>query len=409
MRPSLLLLMPEYRVDEQMSGIGVRALDLASAMESHCEVTIISAQPSDLPDPPCRILPARTTDIAAWIAAVDAVVFFDLGAPEWLRCAVHARRFIVVENAVPLEHLEYNSDLPENARADTYRRYVRGFRAQVAVADHFLTRSEIERHLLIGALALEGRLAPKDIGISRRLEHLVTNVPIGLSRKDLILSHSTAPDPNLYLWTGGLWDYMAYETALDCFLGDLPGKHLRFLYRPAADQPLRAHKVLLERNLPPEHISFLNRPLPHSQRGLEIEQGAGLICLGRPGIENETSVRLRLRDTLLYRRPIIIDGNGASGEYVRKTGIGITLPELNASALRDAIVALEPSSRMYDACLAAIDQERKTCKLDLTLLPFLQAGQAAGWRPTRRIGDLLVALDRALEGGPSDIPAPFLA
>jgi hypothetical protein len=408
-RPTITLMLPEYRVDQSMGGIGVRALDLATAMSAQADVTIVCNQPTDLPNLPCPALAARCTDLMSLIAKSDAVVFFDLGSINLLRHAVATDRFIVAENAVPLEHLEYNAERPAAERDARYKDYVTDFRAQVAAADHFLTRSQIERRLLIGALALEGRLSPDDIRISPCLEHLITNVPIGICTRDLVMNTTATPIPGLFLWTGGLWDYMAYETAIEGFSGAGSSARLCFLYRPPEDQHLRAHDVFAASDTLSDQITFLGRDLPHTQRGAVIERANGLICVARPGIENETCVRLRVRDTLLYRRPIIVDLNGATGEYVRATGIGIALPELSSRALSDAVSQMEPDSDQYHNFLVAIDRERRETVLEYRLEGFFHAGRTCNWKSPRDRARILSRLDQVVPEVRSEDRSPFIS
>lgn len=407
-RPTITLMLPEYRVDQSMGGIGVRALDLATAMSTRADVTIVSNQVSDLPNLPCPVLPAKCADLRSLVARSDVVVFFDLGNVDLLRHAVATDRYIVVENAVPLEHLEYNADQPTVERDARYMNYVTGFRAQILAADHFLTRSEIERRVLVGVLALEGRITPGDISTSPCLEQLITRAPIGICSRDLLSNTTLAPTPGYFLWTGGLWDYMAYETAIEAFSGPESTARLCFLYRPPSDQHLRAHDVFTESALQSNRITFLDRDLPHTERGEVIEQASGLICVARPGIENETCVRLRVRDTLLYRRPIIVDLNGATGEYVRATGIGIALTKLTSKSLSVAVSQMTPGSEQYQTLLAAIERERRETVLDRRIDGFFRAGSACNWKSTRDRARVLARLGQiASEGLPLNA-APFL-
>ncbi len=407
-RPTITLMLPEYRVDQSMGGIGVRALDLATAMSGRANVSIVCNQPTDLPDLPCPVQPAVGADLATLIEESDAVIFFDLGNVNLLRHAVSTGCFVVVENAVPLEHLEYSAERTASERDARYRNYVAAFRAQIVAADHFLVRSEIERRLLVGALAIEGRLSPSDIDISPRLEHLVTKVPIGVCARDMVTKATVGPDPGLFLWTGGLWDYMAFEIAIEAFPATESSNRLCFLYRPPTDQHLRAHHVFATQGALNDRIYFFDRHLPHSQRGAVIEQANGLICIARPGVENETCVRLRVRDTLLYRRPLIVDSNGATGEYVRSTGIGIALPELSPRALSEALAQLKPGSDKYNACLEAIERERHETVLENRLDRFFEAGQACDWKSPRDRASILSRLCQIVPDCRSDGQAPFL-
>jgi hypothetical protein len=407
-RPTITLILPEYRVDEQMGGIGVRALDLATALVGRASVVVVCAHKTDLANLPCPVLDPQETDLSNLITTSDCVIFFDLGNPDLLRLAVQADRYVVVENAVPLEHLEYNANWAPLDRDAAYQGYVRGFLAQVAAADHFLARSEIERRLLSGVLATQGRLSPKDITQSCNLSHLISLVPIGVTARDAKLADSEAFDPNLFLWTGGLWDYMDYQTAIDAFDMGVKGQRLQFMYRPPADQPLRAHADLARAGVGTEPVGFLANPPLHSERGSVIAGANALICLGRPGIENATCVRLRLRDTLLYERPMIVDLYGATGEYVRDTGIGIALAEPDPANTRAAVMRLAEDPDARAACIEAILSTKVACLMDTHITGLLERGAQADWRSQRDRDATLARLRSLVPEEGADAPAPFV-
>gem|GEM_PF-6047497 len=387
----------------------MRATDLAWALCGYGEVTILCSHPSDLPDCPFSILSAAENDIDALLTACDAVLVFDMGRPELLRRAIALERFIIVENSAPIEHLEYNPDLAPNARALAYRPYVEGFAAQLIAGDHFLARSAIERRTVITNLCLAGRLTPSDITESRTLAHLVSFAPIGFARR--CDRRATAPvDPSLLLWTGGVWDYMAPEAALAPFAAGariVPEDfRLGFLYPPAPGQSLRAAPLFaaLAQSHPGSWVAI--PPPDHLTRGVSIESARALISLGLPGVENDTCVRLRLRDALLYRRPIIVDSFGATGDYVASTGIGVLTRSLAAEDVAVAMRALVESDALWAECQRAIEAERSRCILDDTLLGLVRLGTNRRWRPLRTAADKFAGLEGVIRPS-SPFSQPF--
>lgn len=406
-RPELVMVLAEYRVDEQMGGIGVRAIGLAAALGQFASVTIICARECDLPSPPCCVVDIESVDHEKLIRSANIVMFFDLGSPELLRIAVETDSYIVVENAVPLEHLEYNSSLSDLERSKAYLGYVQGFRAQVAVADYFIARSEIERRLLISALTLEGRILPQDIKTSRTLEHLITVVPIGILSHELAYSSPEHKQTGFYAWSGGLWDYMAYDIAIEAFHLSDRFRHLQFLYLPPNDQRLRAEGVFDQNKLDPNRVSIVRDTILHSKRGGFINRASALICLGREGIENETCIRLRVRDCLLYRRPLIVDGNGATGEYVQSTGIGLVLPELSPNALLETLDKFETCNSIRVNCLEAIETERGNCVIEQNLGGLKNEGNRVNWRSGRSVEERLRRLEYVLDANRSGLRTPF--
>jgi hypothetical protein len=130
------------------------------------------------------------------------------------------------------------------------------------------------------------------------------------------------------------------------------------------------------------NVSVLDGALKHQYRDKVIDRSAALIFMGRPGIENETCVRLRLRDTLLYRRPLIVDSFGASGQYVLQRKIGVVAQSLNIEDIRAAVVELMKPDVLFGA-MRAIDAERERCVVDDNITPFVKLGEVRGWKPYR--------------------------
>jgi hypothetical protein len=287
-------------------------------------------------------------------------------------------------------------------RAAAYKTYLNGFRLQMAAADHFLARSDVERATLLACLAMAGRITPTDIACSRTLDHLISRVPIGFARAHDRAPRSSDKHRDLVLWTGGLWDYMAPEAALGPFTTARPVLDARievgFLYPPVPDQQLAAHGLAdtIARCSP--RVWVANPPPDHLEREKFIDSARVLISLGRPGVENETCVRLRIRDALLYRRPIVVDPYGATAEYVSSTGIGVVAASLEPSDVAKAMSVLATSGRVRRDCLAAIELERKRCVLDTTLAPVLHIAAAASWRPLRPRHTKLTAMGAILDG-----------
>jgi hypothetical protein len=137
-----------------------------------------------------------------------------------------------------------------------------------------------------------------------------------------------------------------------------------------------------------------------------IEAAVALIALGRPGIENETCVRLRIRDTLLYRRPVIVDPYGTTADYVRRTGIGLVARSLEKDDVSEAARTMLFDDRVRRRCVEAIETERHRCITDERLVALLQVGDGAAWRPTRSRERKLAAMD-ALAASTDTFIRPF--
>jgi len=408
MNKQFLFYIPEYSVDTKMGGIGVRTLDIAVAVAEFHKVQIICKNKSDINIPKIDILGQNEVDSNKLIKDCDVIFFFDLGQLEVMQIAVNYGKFIVVENSVPIEHLEFNPSLNPLSREQAYKTYLENFKAQIILADHFIVRSKVERVTLISTLAIMGRLTPKSIQQSRTLNHLITLVNIGFSEYSddalnikgrNLSSYNQLDNKKTLLWTGGLWDFMSPEKILKLFLKknklslDL---NLGFLYTPPSDQILKSEELF--KNLNKYSNVWIAEPSPnHFQRGEWIKSADALICLAKPGIENETCVRLRLRDTFLYYKPIIVDPYGATADYVNETGIGVVCKSLNHKDIRNAVEQVVYDTYYRKSCIKAIIREREKVSLHTSIVPFLEKGTMINWKPRGTAKQKIAELNKYLK------------
>lgn len=313
----------------EVGGIGLRVCELAETLAQHHDVTVV-AEPCDDPVP---VGGARLVGPEQWrraVAQADVVMFFDGSSTERLDDARRSGALVVVENAPPIEQLEYPSVRRSPDPVATHRAILDTYAAQLAAGDHFLCRSRIERITLVANLCLAGRLRGDDIDTSRTLEHRVSVVPIGYGASAAAsadaLPRTLGPD---LLWTGGLWSYfdpLALVEALAVARDQGQVITTCFMYgKPGTDtaQTLRAlHAEVAEKGLN-SSVTILDDPPSHHERDRLIRSAGALVAIARPGIENDTCVRLRIRDSRLHGIPLVCDGFGATAVEAVADGIGV--------------------------------------------------------------------------------------
>ncbi|OZV80511.1 hypothetical protein CA850_14260 [Micromonospora echinospora] len=144
----------------------------------------------------------------------------------------------------------------------------------------------MERATTLTSLVTAGRVGVRDLTGSATLDHLVTSVPIGFSRHSRLVAERTTPEPLAdVLWTGGIPDTWEIVEALE----------KRIAERAVADL-----------------VTVVRRPVTHRDRDAYLTAARAFVCVARPGVENDTCVRLRIRDSRLYGVPMIVDGFGAA-------------------------------------------------------------------------------------------------
>ncbi|MGW3715678.1 hypothetical protein ACWD8L_00865 [Streptomyces sp. NPDC005133] len=287
---------------------------------------------------------AMGTDAERAIATAQAVMFFDTPHRDRLESAASQGKLIVGECRAPIEHMDYPSLVTQDDATGTHQRFVADYHRQLQVTHHFLCRSQGERAALLSTLCALGRLRPLDIARSRTLDHLVSTVPLGFTEHSLGIADAAEPRPLAdFLWTGGLW--AVYEPLLLVeavrILRDRGAEaSAAFLYAvPTPDTEsviAQVHKAVEEQGLS-DHVFLNTVPVPLSERDRYVKAAEAYVCIAKPGVENETAVRLRLRDTLLHGIPTVIDSYGLSGDMVARARLGIVLDRPDAHSLADAL------------------------------------------------------------------------
>ncbi|MEU6191934.1 hypothetical protein [Nocardia sp. NPDC047038] len=335
------------------SGIGLRVAELATAMTGQFSVYIYSPATSD--QEPVDVGNAElVTDENDWpglLTDADAVFFFDMPDPGRIEQARREGKLIVSENAPPIEQLEYPRFRPGGVfDTDTYQRLVDTYRYQLTHSDLFIARSHVERTTLVANLAAYGLLTPQDLNRSRQLDHRITTIPIGYSTAALHMAARAQGETRHgraeVLWTGGLWTFMDPVAAVRAVATACAGGvdvGLRFLH--AAAHP-DSDTVLAEVAKAADDLRIADRvvlhtdPVRHDDRDRYLRHAAGLICLARPGIENQTCVRLRARDSRLYGLTLLVDPFGATATELTADGLAVAVDPADTGSIADYLAVL---------------------------------------------------------------------
>lgn len=373
---------PAYSVANAMGGVGVRVWELAQAMADAVDVVIVSRGGSDLDADGVTFVDAG--DELACRHVLDraaAVVFYDLPDPREL-IRLHERgTFIVSEIAAPIEHLEYHAIRVAPDPDCRYDHLVAGYELQVLLSDHFLVQSSVARATLVTSLCHLRRLVRDTYDASATLDHLLSPIPLGYSRA--ARARAAGGRPTLpatdFVWSGGLWDYydpVAVVRAVTRLEQVGRPVTVRFLYPPPPDQVLREADRLrteVDRLGVGARVMFLTPAPGHTQRDGVLLSSRGAVCVAKPGIENATCVRLRLRDTVLYRLPLVVDPFGATATEVLGLGIGLVANPGDATELVDALDTLAHDRTVRDDIVERIDLVRRQFLVDDYVAPVLAA------------------------------------
>lgn len=411
---SIAFVVPSYRVDSYMAGIGVRVWEMAQALAPHLPVTIVAKEESDLRAAGVEIISAKESSWPDAVQKCNAAVFYDMPDTRIMLAMHRAGKLVISDSSIPIEHLEYHSircaDAPEAAYDDLVMRY----KLQVLLSDHFIVRSHVARATAVACLSLIGRLNYIHYNQSARLAHLLSFIPIGFNRQSF--QHAEAAPASLpmvdFVWSGGLWDFYDPVSVIAAISSlDRSGTPItiRFMYMPPADQVLEEAKQLTSavREFGVEHlVEFYSNALPHYDRDGVVKSARAAICIGKDGIENYTSIRLRVRDSFLYGLPLVIDNHGATGDFVSSLGIGLTVDSEDTNSLASALAGIKSDADTYQRLTQNIERVRENYRIDLhvqKLIDIVKRGQqspdmgTAGHR--KLVSDLLLQYP-ALEESP---------
>ncbi|MBD0692476.1 hypothetical protein [Streptomyces sp. CBMA123] len=356
-----------YPVDDGLGGIGLRLWESAQVLaDAGHRVTIAAPRPSGFTHEGVTV---TTRSWGELLAGHRVLVTTDLPDTRLLLAAHAAGLLLVAENAPPIEHLHYDALAGPDGQ-DLYADTVARWRLQLMLADHFLVRSEAERASTLGALVATGRLSAIHHRAGPALDHLLSLVPLGYNRHSAQATAEAPIGPPVdIVWSGGAWEYCHPSPLLPALLharGLGRELTLRLLYEPGPAFRAQVHALQLE-----GQVQLPEGPLRHRDRDRMLNGARALAITGSRTAENQTCHRLRLRDTALYRLPVVADPYGSTGEAVAALGIGVVADPADPKALAVALLAATDDGPARTGHLAALDLAAPRFDLERHLQPLL--------------------------------------
>jgi hypothetical protein len=325
----------------------LRIVELAESLAT--EFTVQLFAPKSAP-PPREVAGVEYIDkSSSWnpvVAEADAVISIgqvrDIGRVE---CAASAGAIIVTENVPPIEQLDYPSLRDYRNFEQVYRQLRHAYRRQLEISDHFLSRSSSERVILVGNLSLIGRLQRSDMMRSRTLDHLISLVPVGYSRRSETEAWSVRASSGAdFVWSGGLWSFYRPELLVRAVaICHRCGFEVSAAFLYAARNSDNSDVVEMLSDLVAElklekYVLFWERPPSPDERSALLMRARGMVCVANPGIENEANIRMRVRDSRLYGIPTLIDAFGATAKELEADGLASLVQPLTAESLAASMI-----------------------------------------------------------------------
>jgi hypothetical protein len=427
--PPSVLVVSGDPIGELMAGPAIRAVELARVLaDAGRDVTL--AVPA-----------AGVTDLSGEVAVVEAVgealrplaevadvvVVFSAAAAvnPWLG---DLDAMVVVDAYDPglLETLEQRRGEPVNAQRDWVRDATSHLVDPLGFADAVLVASDRQRHFVLGALAVLGRLTPRLLAEDPALDRFVRTVAFGVPAEAPPASAQrpvTGPAgllpgvEHVALWGGGLYDWLDPMTLVEAVGVGPTDVGAVFLAGPhptpavgAAPLVDRARARAADLGLLGTRVAFHDRWVPYRERSQWLLDCAVGVSLHHRHLETELAFRTRVLDCLWASLPIVCTEGDVLAELVAGSDLGVAVPAGDALAVAGAIDRLvhagdaERAARRHRIAAAAAERTWPVAAaglVELTAEPALAADRRAARGGSGRLRNVV----RAVRGLPEPAQA----
>ena len=380
-RASRLLVISQDRLEGQVAGTSIRALELARALRDDVDVTLaaVGEPPRDVDGLPCvGYHPQDPRALRGPLAATDAV----LSLPQWplfMRTLRRSRARLIFDLYVP-EALEtmggFPGDRPGVRRLLTQFAVDRATEA-LRAGDHLVCASEKQRDLWLGAMLAERLIAPARHDADPSLRSLIDVVPFGLPAAPAVASgeggprrrfaDAIGPDDEIVLWNGGLWPWLDPETAIRA-VGLLARRrpNVRLVFMGAARQlpaqrtAERARALAAELGLLDRIVLFNDEWVPFEKRADWLLEADCALSTHDDHLETRFAYRTRLLDCFWARLPVVCTGGDDLGALVERERLGAVVAPRDPAAAAGALEAVITTGRAEFAPRLAAVAETQT-------------------------------------------------
>ena len=332
---------------------GVRAYELAKALQPHADVTL-AVRGDTAPDLDVRCVTysaGSPRELAPTVVAADAIV----ALPPWpplMRLLARSRARLVFDMSDPQLFptlLGFQGRKRELLAAMSIDRPMQAFR----IGHHFTVGNERQRDLWIGALIAERLLQPelfdRDPSLRSVIDTVSTGIPSAPPRRTSAGGPrerfpQIQPEDKIVLWNGGLWDWFDGETAVRA-VGLLaerrPGVRLIFMSatrhaydkRATADaRSLAAQLGILDRN-----VLFNDDWVPYKDIANWLLDADVGLATHVDHLETRYATRNRMLDCYWAGLPIVVTRGVELADRIEREDLGATVPERDEHALAAAL------------------------------------------------------------------------
>jgi glycosyltransferase involved in cell wall biosynthesis len=365
-RPRILVISQD-RLDGQLAGTSIRALELAKVLSADADVVLAGAGSAPVSVGGITCVPYDPQDGSSLRDTLpDADVVVSL--PQWpsvMRALRRSQARLIFDLYVP-QTFETIAGFP-GSRAILRRtfselatdRLVHALR----IGHQFICASEKQRDAWLGVMLAERLLDVARYDADPSLRSLIDIVPFGVPLQPAEPTGAggprrriagVGPDDEVILWNGGLWPWFDADTAIRA-AGRLARRRpaVRLVFMGAARQvPAQraagaARRTAEELGLLDRVVFFNDTWIPYEQRADWLLEADCALSTSEDHIETRFAFRTRLLDCFWARLPVVCTGGDDLAVVVEREGLGAVVTpgdvDATAAALEEVLDRRRPA------------------------------------------------------------------
>lgn len=365
----LLIICPD-QTGPRMAGTAIRSVEIARALARDVDVTLAVPDGSArLPGDLVQVRVPSESALPPLVAAADVVLI--AGRAE-LMTAIRKPLVVDLYDPFIFSDLEFYGEGYTRSGGRPLLA-LRWLQHHLANGDLFLCASAVQRSFWLGMLAAAGRLNRANYAADHGFDELLAVVPFGISETrpahDRQVAKGVIPGidagDKVVLWAGGLWNWfdpLVLIRAMHALRERRPDVKALFLgvRHPnpaigAMEMADRARALARDLGLEGRSVFFVDWVPYDDRQNYLLESDVG-VSLHQPGVEAQFAFRTRVLDYLWAGLPMLLSRGDELAALVEAHRLGRLVPEGDADAVRDALVALldAPADPDREARLAAV-------------------------------------------------------
>lgn len=380
---------------ENLTGIGLRALEMARCLGQYCYVTLAAPERADIsvPDVQCVAFQRDDQVTVRQLASESEVIIFQGYSLLRYPGIGELNKILVADLYDPyyLEGLELFSrkeaDLAHAMACST----LDTLNQQLRVGDFFLCASERQRDFWLGMLTSQGRLTPDGYRQDPTFRTLIDVAPFGIAPDPPRHQHQVLkgvvpginPDDTLILWGGGIWDWLDPLTvirAMKFVREQRPDLKLFFLgYRhpnpvdvPEMEMHQQAVNLAQDLDLYNQTVFFNDRWVPYAERSSYLLEADIGVSAHLAHVETRFAFRTRLLDYIWAGLPMVVTAGDTLADIVTERGLGYTVAIGDAEGFAQSLLALAAQAELRAAYAEAFAAVREEYTWEQTLRPLIE-------------------------------------